>query len=50
MTPSAASAAVNPPDVQEYLRHLSKERDVSPNTVKAYDRDRKSTRLNSSHT
>jgi integrase/recombinase XerC len=37
-TPSAASAGV-PPDVQEYLRHLSKERDVSPNTVKAYDRD-----------
>jgi integrase/recombinase XerC len=28
-----------PPDVEEYLRHLSKERDVSPNTVKAYDRD-----------
>ena len=28
-----------PPDVAEYLRHLSKERDVSPNTVQAYDRD-----------
>ncbi len=28
-----------PPDVAEYLRHLSKERDVSPNTVLAYDRD-----------
>jgi tyrosine recombinase XerC len=28
-----------PPDVEEYLRHLSKERDVSPNTVKAYRRD-----------
>ncbi len=26
-------------DVAEYLRHLSKERDVSPNTVKAYQRD-----------
>ena len=30
---------VAPPDVQEYLRHLAKERDVSPNTVKAYARD-----------
>jgi integrase/recombinase XerC len=28
-----------PPDVREYLRHLAKERDVSPNTVKAYERD-----------
>ncbi|MDQ2668347.1 MAG: tyrosine recombinase [Gemmatimonadota bacterium] len=28
-----------PPDVAEYLRHLSKERDVSPNTVQAYTRD-----------
>lgn len=28
-----------PPDVLEYLRHLAKERDVSPNTVKAYERD-----------
>jgi integrase/recombinase XerC len=26
-------------DVTEYLRHLAKERDVSPNTVKAYERD-----------
>jgi tyrosine recombinase XerC len=26
-------------DVAEYLRHLEKERDVSPNTVKAYARD-----------
>ena len=26
-------------DVEEYLRHLAKERDVSPNTVIAYDRD-----------
>ncbi len=31
--------AVRPPDVQDYLRHLAKERDVSPNTVKAYERD-----------
>jgi integrase/recombinase XerC len=31
--------ARTPPDVEEYLRHLSKERDVSPNTVKAYERD-----------
>jgi integrase/recombinase XerC len=35
----AASAAATPPDVQEYLRHLAKERDVSPNTVTAYERD-----------
>jgi integrase/recombinase XerC len=27
------------PDVDEYLRHLAKERDMSPNTVKAYHRD-----------
>ncbi len=33
------NAPVTPPDVEEYLRHLSKERDVSPNTVKAYERD-----------
>ena len=26
-------------DVAEYLRHLAKERDVSPNTVRAYQRD-----------
>lgn len=26
-------------DIAEYLRHLAKERDVSPNTIKAYDRD-----------
>ena len=32
------SSAV-PPDVQEYLRHLAKERDVSPHTVTAYRRD-----------
>ena len=28
-----------PGDVEEYLRHLAKERDVSPNTVTAYRRD-----------
>ncbi len=27
------------PDVEEYLRHLAKERDVSPNTITAYRRD-----------
>jgi integrase/recombinase XerC len=27
------------PDVTEYLTHLAKERDVSPNTLKAYSRD-----------
>lgn len=32
-------AGVVPPDVQEYLRHLAKERDVSPHTVTAYRRD-----------
>src|SRR4051794_3649078 len=26
-------------DVNDYLQHLAKERDVSPNTVKAYERD-----------
>ena len=30
---------MTPPEVEEYLRHLAKERDVSPNTVKAYERD-----------
>jgi integrase/recombinase XerC len=33
------SEALVPSDVQEYLRHLAKERDVSPNTLKAYERD-----------
>ena len=27
------------PDTDAYLVHLAKERDVSPNTVKAYARD-----------
>jgi integrase/recombinase XerC len=31
--------SATPGDVTEYLRHLAKERDVSPNTVKAYERD-----------
>ena len=35
----AADAASVPPDVEEFLRHLAKERDVSPNTVIAYQRD-----------
>jgi len=35
---AAASVALHP-TVTEYLRHLAKERDVSPNTVKAYERD-----------
>jgi integrase/recombinase XerC len=35
----AASAAPYDNDVEEYLTHLAKERDVSPNTVKAYRRD-----------
>ena len=30
---------MTPPDVDEYLRHLEKERDVSPHTVTAYRRD-----------
>ncbi len=36
--PPAAPAA-QPAEVEEYLTHLAKERDVSPNTVKAYGRD-----------
>ena len=34
-----AGAAVPDDDVGEFLRHLEKERDVSPNTVTAYRRD-----------
>jgi integrase/recombinase XerC len=34
-----AQADVVPREVEEFLTHLAKERDVSPNTVKAYDRD-----------
>jgi integrase/recombinase XerC len=36
---AGTSAPPVPNDVQEYLRHLAKERDVSPNTVLAYQRD-----------
>jgi integrase/recombinase XerC len=36
---SAIDAAAVPPDVEEFLRHLVKERDVSPQTVIAYRRD-----------
>jgi integrase/recombinase XerC len=35
----AEAAAMVPPDVEEYLRHLAKERDVSPHTITAYSRD-----------
>ena len=28
-----------PSEVSDFLTHLAKERDVSPNTVKAYTRD-----------
>jgi integrase/recombinase XerC len=34
-----ANAAAAPGEVEEYLTHLAKERDVSPNTLKAYRRD-----------
>ena len=27
------------PEIEDYLQHLAKERDVSPNTVRAYERD-----------
>jgi len=40
--PAPGAAPVPPPapgEVEEYLTHLAKERDVSPNTVKAYRRD-----------
>src|SRR4029078_6402753 len=46
VSPRAGSATANdapppppPSDVEEFLRHLAKERDVSPNTVLAYRRD-----------
>jgi integrase/recombinase XerC len=35
----AAAAVESPGEVAEYLDHLAKERDVSPNTVRAYERD-----------
>ena len=34
-----ASASPVPDAIQDYLDHLAKERDVSPNTVRAYERD-----------
>jgi integrase/recombinase XerC len=37
--PSDRSPRPIHPDVAEYLEHLTKERDVSPNTIKAYARD-----------
>ena len=39
MTVREERAAQLPPDVDDYLRHLAKERDVSPHTVTAYERD-----------
>src|SRR5262249_32851935 len=43
-TPAAASGDATPPapllpEVDDFLAHLAKERDVSPNTVLAYSRD-----------
>jgi integrase/recombinase XerC len=42
-SPRPSALAPNPsplaPDVEDYLTHLAKERDVSPNTVRAYERD-----------
>lgn len=35
----SATVDVRHPDVAEFLRHLEKERDVSPNTIRAYARD-----------
>src|SRR5262249_42878071 len=35
----ATTAPTAPSEVVEYLDHLAKERDVSPNTVRAYDHD-----------
>jgi integrase/recombinase XerC len=37
-TPEAPATPL-PPEVGDFLTHLAKERDVSPNTVKAYRRD-----------
>ena len=35
----ATSRAPRLPEVEDFLKHLEKERDVSPNTIVAYDRD-----------
>lgn len=37
--PDEPSSSPPPEEVADFLTHLAKERDVSPNTVKAYDRD-----------
>lgn len=39
MSATEGAASSRHPDVAEFLRHLEKERDVSPNTVRAYARD-----------
>ncbi len=39
MTDSAANVDPRHSDVRDFLDHLAKERDVSPNTVRAYERD-----------
>ena len=36
---SVSVASVSPGPLQDFLDHLTKERDVSPNTIKAYSRD-----------
>jgi integrase/recombinase XerC len=37
--PAADSPSALAPEIEDYLQHLAKERDVSPNTVRAYERD-----------
>jgi integrase/recombinase XerC len=37
--PVPASRLPPPPEISDFLQHLEKERDVSPNTLKAYSRD-----------
>jgi integrase/recombinase XerC len=39
LAPEAESPTPLPNEVSDFLTHLAKERDVSPNTVKAYSRD-----------
>jgi integrase/recombinase XerC len=39
MSESGGASGVLPDAITDYLDHLAKERDVSPNTVRAYDRD-----------
>jgi integrase/recombinase XerC len=38
-TPTADRPSAIAPEIEDYLEHLAKERDVSPNTVRAYQRD-----------